>query len=618
MPVPARHRRRGSAMLRSLGAVAGCLFALALFSCNRDFSSPVDARTDGKDTVKAADTRKPDSVTAEDLTLTAGGEPVAPKVAWHPSDFSDKRYRLISDNAPVAQVDGDKIRPVSAGTAQVTLITEAGRLVASFQVTVKAKAKPPDPDKTIHVASVTANPLSLLVGEEARAVLAWNPADATDKSFTLSTQNGDKVEIRGDKVAAKAAGTAHVLVTARDGGKTATFTVTVTEKDTRIRVQSLAAADLGLAVGQEADPVLTWVPGDATDKSFKLISADPAVVSAAGNRVRAEAPGTAIVLVQSLENAGKSAAFKVTVTKPARGVTASDMAFTLDDPPRAPSVAWDPPDASDRRYRLSADGSGAVKILQDTLVQPAAPGTAHVTLTALGGDFRHEFQVTVAARVIPVLSVGAQNLTLKAGGPEAEPLLTWNPPDATDKGFALSAAASDNPPAAVAGNRILPLRAGDIVFTVTPSGGGSPAIFRVTVLSRLDRLAAADTLIAEDARDLAPALTWEPADIEDKTYSLTSDGPAVSVSGALFSAAAIGEARLTVTAQDGGRQADFRVTVVERRCLDYLQDKEKSPEAAQHRKCCRDTGRLCLVLDPPIDTLPVDTLPVDTLPLNGP
>lgn len=583
--------------------------ALLLPACNRDFTPPVatvglDTAGKIRDTLPKTPTR-PDSVRVEDMGFTVGDAPAAPKVKWYPSNWPDRGYRLVSDNAEVARIEAGKVKPAAAGGARITLITDSGNLTAVFLVSVKSKPKPPDSvDRAIHVVSVTVQPISLLAGQEAAPVLTWNPPDATDKDYSLSSQDPDIAGIKGGMVVGRAAGTASVVVTARDGGKTATFTVTVKEPDTRIRVQSIAVTDLVLPPGTEADPVISWTPADATDKSFILLSSDPAVASIQGARVRAEAPGSAVIMVQPRDNPDQAAAFKVRVAVALKGVTAPGMDLIAGDPAQAPQPLFDPADATDRRYRLSSANPQVAAIVQDTLVRPLTAGETRLTLTALDGGLTHEFAVKVASRIIPVISVAVADMTLKAGSADSAPVIAWNPPDASDKGYALSAAdLSDTAVAAAVGGKVRPLRYGVQDFLLIPTGGGQPVTFRVTVLTRLESLAAADMLIDLPALDRSPLLTWTPADIEDKTFALaTSDPAVVAVNGMLLSAAGLGKAEVTVTAREGARQARFQVQVVETACLEVL--KPGRPEDnPRDRQCCRETGQRC-----PIILLPVDSL----------
>lgn len=539
---------------------------------------------------------EPDSVRAENLQLTAGGEAAAPQVTWYPAGFQDKRFSLISDNAPVARVENGRILPVAAGIAQMTLITESGRLMETFTVTVTAKPKPPDPvDNRVHVISVSAKPMTLLVGEEAEAVLAWNPPNSTDMGYILSSQDPDKADIRGGKVAAKAPGAANILVTARDGGKTATFTVTIVEKDTRIRVISLSAPDRTVSMGEEGAPEITWNPADATDKSYKLMSADPAVVSVAGGRYKGESPGVATLMIQANDDPAKAATFKVKVVVPLVSATAQDMAMTAGDPARPPTVAFLPAQATDRRYRLASDDPEVAAIDQDTLVRPVGPGTAQVTLTTADGGKTSAFKVTVGSRVIPVQSILVRDMTLALGGPDAAPEITWVPADPTDKGYALAASASEEPVATVVDNKVHAVRGGSQEFTVTPSGGGAPATFRVTVTVPVEvtSITVRDVFMQEGDRDVRPVITLSPEDATDKSYRLVSADPsiaAVNASGSL-DGMKLGQADVTVITRSGNLSATLKASVMQKKCVDLVASNPL--DSLADIVCCKTTGKMC-------------------------
>lgn len=469
--------------------MAACLI---LSACNhRDFSGPLDADSGaklGKDTADHGTEdgkvhRVPDSISAEDIDLEAGDEAVAPRLTWYPDDVPDKGYSLISDNSQVASVEKGKVSPSGAGAATITLITESGRLIETFAVSVKAKPKPPDPiDRTVHVISVTGQPISLYTGEAADPILAWNPRNPTDTGFSLVSQDTEKAVIQAGKVVAKAPGTAHILVTASDAGKTASFTVTILEKDTRIRVAGLAVRDTVLALGQEAEPLIDWTPAEATEKGFKLMSADPAVVSVLEGRFRAEAPGMATLLVQAKDDPSRSTAFKVKVVVPLQAVSAPDMAFTLGDAPRSAAIAWVPEPASDKRYKLTSDNPEVAAIVQDTLVQPVATGAARITVTAADGDRKHEFQAVVSTLIIPVLSIAVTDMILDLGQADADPIITWTPADATDKAFSMTS--SDSAIVTVEGTRIKAAGTGQCVITVTTADGNRLAGFNARVFQR--------------------------------------------------------------------------------------------------------------------------------------
>ena len=153
--------------------------------------------------------RTTDSMTVgEHNVLTATVVPAETPVSWS------------SSNPSVATVSGGKVTAVKAGTATIT--ATAGSKTASCAVTVT--------DKNIAVQSVTLNStsLALAVGESGTLTASVNPSNATDKTVTWNSSNTSVATVSGGRVTAVKAGTATITATA--GGKSASCTVTVSEK----------------------------------------------------------------------------------------------------------------------------------------------------------------------------------------------------------------------------------------------------------------------------------------------------------------------------------------------------------------------------------------------------
>ena len=84
------------------------------------------------------------------------------------------------------------------------------------------------PDGSVAVSAVAVSPTTatIKVGESTTLSATITPSDATDKTVTWSTSD-EKVATVAGKVTAVAEGSATITVTTKDGGKTATCTVTV-------------------------------------------------------------------------------------------------------------------------------------------------------------------------------------------------------------------------------------------------------------------------------------------------------------------------------------------------------------------------------------------------------
>ncbi|PID88408.1 MAG: hypothetical protein CSB06_00215 [Bacteroidia bacterium] len=157
----------------------------------------------------------------ETATLTATVEP---------SDATNKSATWSSDNESVATVDATGlVTAVAQGNADIVVKTEDGGFTDTCKVTVTPKA--------IAVTKVTLSPATaeLKVGETATLTATVEPSDATNKSVTWSSDNESVATVDATGlVTAVAEGTATITVTTEDGSKTATCTVTVSNKSTGI------------------------------------------------------------------------------------------------------------------------------------------------------------------------------------------------------------------------------------------------------------------------------------------------------------------------------------------------------------------------------------------------
>ena len=182
-------------------------------------------------------------VTLDQATLELLGGSMAPLVATvQPADATNKDVTWSSDDETVATVDNAGIvTALAAGTATITVTTVDGAKTATCAVTVTAMG-----GAAVAVTGVTLDQatLELETGETATLVATVQPADATNKDVTWSSDDETVATVdNAGIVTALAAGTATITVTTVDGAKTATCAVTVDAAVTEEYV------DLGLPSG---------------------------------------------------------------------------------------------------------------------------------------------------------------------------------------------------------------------------------------------------------------------------------------------------------------------------------------------------------------------------------
>jgi hypothetical protein len=169
--------------------------------------------------------RKVESVTARPLVMLLDAQPQAPLLEFLPADATDKGYALSGGDARVAVITVDgKIQPVGPGTTRMTATVEGG-LRAEFPVTVQ--------EPVIPVESVKVQNMDIVLFAETddrirEPTIAWTPANATNKGYTLSSDNPSVVRVVGGSVEVLKQGEAKVTLVTDDGKKKANFKVKVT------------------------------------------------------------------------------------------------------------------------------------------------------------------------------------------------------------------------------------------------------------------------------------------------------------------------------------------------------------------------------------------------------
>ena len=247
-----------------------------------------------------------------------------------PSNATNKSVTWSSSNTNVATVStSGVVTAKAAGTATITATTADGGKTATCAVTVTAATVP------VTGVSVTPTTLTLEAGLTGTLYATVTPSNATDKSVTWSSSNTNVATVSSSGVVtAKAAGTATITVTTKDGGKTATCALTVTPATVLPSSVSVSPTTLTLLVDKTSTLSATVLPTDATDKTVAWSSADPtiAVVSTSGV-VTARKAGKTTIKATTVN--GLSAVCSLTVkkrpTKVEIDAKENDFRFDLDE-----------------------------------------------------------------------------------------------------------------------------------------------------------------------------------------------------------------------------------------------------------------------------------------------
>ncbi len=266
----------------------------ATISCNNNSVYPTEVSLTGPSSVNVGETiQLTGSVTA-------------------PSDCNRTSLSYVSDNTAVATVSATgQVTGVKAGTATITVTGEAetGKTPASATKTITVS--------NVSVSGVSVSPTTktLAIGESFTLTATVAPSNATNKGVTFTSSNTSvaTVDSTTGSVAALAAGTTTITVTTTDGSKTASCTVTVSEK--KVESISISPNTLSLKIDASYQLSATVLPANASNKNYTWSSSDETVatVSSTGS-VTARKLGSANIYATATDGSDVRGTCAVTVT----------------------------------------------------------------------------------------------------------------------------------------------------------------------------------------------------------------------------------------------------------------------------------------------------------------
>ena len=143
-----------------------------------------------------------------------------------PANATNKNVSWRSDNAGIAQVENGVVTAIAEGQTYIRVVTEDGNISTECKVTVGNNGG----SNPVAVTGVklSQNKLTLKKDDSFTLVATLEPSEASNKALTWTTSDDAIVSV-SDKgvVLAKAVGAAVVIVTTKDGGFTATCSVSV-------------------------------------------------------------------------------------------------------------------------------------------------------------------------------------------------------------------------------------------------------------------------------------------------------------------------------------------------------------------------------------------------------
>lgn len=491
------------------------------------------------------------SLDKTDLTLVEG-EFYDLIATIEPETATDKTVTWISNDPSVVSVDANgRVGALKAGSAIITVTSNDGKKTATCNVTVSAKV--------IQVTGISLNKieLNLNVGKDETLIATVTPSNATNPAVTWKSSNPAVATVDNTgKVTAVKAGV--VIITATADGKNATCTVTVLVPVTGV---SLNKTDLALEAGKNETLIATVAPENATNKTVKWTSSNPAVATVDNvGKVIAVKAGTATITVMT-EDGNFSANCTLTVSSayvPVTEITLDKTTLQLEKDKTGTLTATVKPSNATNPTVTWTSSNTAVATVTNGVVTAVAGGTATITATADGKTATCE--VTVSVPVTEV-TLNKTTLTLVVGTYE-DLEATITPTDATDKSLTWTSSDESVAYVDIAG-KVVAQKGGKTTITVkTNNGKTATCVVTVTVPVTGVTLNKTSISLVEGTSETLLA-TIEPDDATIKSVTWKSDDTSVAEvnSAGLVTAKKEGTTTITVTTDDNKKTATCTVTV---------------------------------------------------------
>jgi uncharacterized protein YjdB len=475
-----------------------------------------------------------------------------------PADAKDKSVVWSSDNTEVATVDEDGVvTAIGAGSAVITVKTIDGNKMDSLTVTVT--------NKVIALASIVLNKdeTIILIGESEQLLPLIEPVDATNQKVTWKSSN-EKVAAVNDqgKVTAVAVGTATITANTEEGNRTASCTVSVSNKAVAATGVKLNKTSLTLKVGTSDVLIATIAPADATNQNLTWSTSDSSVATIGyDGKVTALKRGTATISVTTDEGA-YTATCKVTVTQPVTSVSLDKTSITLNNGSSiALKATVNPADANNKNIIWSSSNTNVAAVDSSGKVTAKGKGEAKITVKTEDGGKMSTCAVTVVQPPTSV-TLNKSNTTINVGGTETL-TATVKPDNADNKSVTWTS--SNTGVATVNSSGVVTAKAkGTATITATTVAGGLQATCAVTVLQQPTSVTlnkSGTTLYVGDSETLIATVKPDNANNKSVTWSSSNSAVASVDANGRITAKGAGKATITATTVVSGKAASCSVTV---------------------------------------------------------
>jgi N-acetylmuramoyl-L-alanine amidase/uncharacterized protein YjdB len=215
---------------------------------------------------------------------------------YTPTNATNAEFYWTSSNNEILRVWENRFRALKPGTAEVIVRTVDGTVENRIKVTVN------DPGK-VEKINIEKTEYNVNINEAVDIPFTYTPSNAINAEFYWTSSNDEILRVWGNRFRALKLGTAEVIVRTIDGTVEKRIKVTVKNDGSIPYVTKINTEkeEYTANVNDAVDIAYTYTPSNAINAEFYWTSSNDEILRVWGNRFRALKPGTAEVIVKTLD-----------------------------------------------------------------------------------------------------------------------------------------------------------------------------------------------------------------------------------------------------------------------------------------------------------------------------
>ena len=218
---------------------------------------------------------------------------------YSPDNAYNYEFDWISSDSEILRVYNNRFRGLKPGTAEVIVRTRTGPMVEKrIKVNVVDYSNATVEDIVLDKTSYIVN-----IDEAVDIPFSWSPEYATNTEFDWISSNSEVLRVYNNRFRALKEGIAEVIIRTRTGPMVEKRIKVVVRDPNKTYVTDIQLPQMEYTVyeTQAVDIPFTYNPTNATNAQFEWFSTNPEIVRVYNNRFRGLKPGTAEVVVRTLD-----------------------------------------------------------------------------------------------------------------------------------------------------------------------------------------------------------------------------------------------------------------------------------------------------------------------------